>query len=937
MKKILAELLTIGDEILYGQIVDTNSQWMSVELDKIGIKVIRKTTVGDQEDEILTAFAEAEKRADVVLITGGLGPTNDDLTKPCLAKYFNCGMVLNEEALAEVTEFFKSRGRELTEVNRLQAMLPTACEKITNQIGTAPGMWFPKGNKVFMSMPGVPHEMKMMMTDFVLPRLKATFKTPIIYHKVVRTIGVGESILAEKIADWENALPEHIGLAYLPSLGEVKLRITGFGDSHETLEQEINGLTKTLEGRIGQFIFGYGDEPIESVIGKKLLDQKLTLSIAESCTGGYLSHLITSIPGSSGYFLGSIVPYDYQIKMRQLGVKPETLEKYGAVSEPTIIEMANIVRAKFNTDIGVATSGIAGPGGATPDKPVGTVWIAYSDKHQTVTKKLQLSKDRMINIRTASIAVLNLIRQSLPKSNTLLMILMLLSFLSYGQVSKRDSLIRELQKHPEQDTVRVNLLNAITHKSWTTDPHKNFDYAMEALKLSESLNFPKGIAASYREIASYYWSQTDYASAMDYALLAQEVYRKLGNLKGVSWSYGMIGLNYSQANNYEKAIEYHKKALELDTRMDVKTGIARDLNNLGYTHELMKDFIAARDYYVKALNMRLAIGDSAEMILPFLNVGAINSTLENYPVALDHLSKAQRLAKKFNNNNMIALIDQNFGSIDVAKGNYTSALEHYQAALKLAHQIGDKKRKENVYDALRIMEESRKNYQGAYAYAQRLQEIRDTLYTQEQTMKMAEMEARTEREKQAQAIQLLEKDKRIQTLWTNILIAGFVLVMLAFVLTYSIQQYRDRKNREFLNIQIDLLTSQNEELSEKYKQAITGTDAESVESADQRLLRKALEVVEKNIADRDFNVERMAEEMAMSRVNLHRKMKTITGFAPSEFIRNVRLKRAANLLRNHADSVSQIGYSVGFEDQSYFSKTFKREFGVSPSEYRMQS
>ncbi len=415
MKKILAELLTIGDEILYGQIVDTNSQWMSIELDKIGIKVIRKTSVGDQENEILTALAEAEKRADIILITGGLGPTSDDLTKPCMAKYFNCGLVLNEEALVEVTAFFKSRGRELTEVNRLQAMLPTACEKITNEIGTAPGMWFPKNGKVFMSMPGVPHEMKLMMTNHVLPRLKATFQTPVIYHKVVRTIGVGESVLAEKIEDWEKSLPQHIGLAYLPSLGEVKLRITGFGDSFETLEREINSLTLKLEERIGQFIFGYGDDPIEVVIGKILKEKNLTLSIAESCTGGYLSHLITSVPGSSAYFLGSMVPYDYQIKMRQLGVKPETLEKYGAVSEPTIHEMANIVRAKFNTDIGVATSGIAGPGGATPDKPVGTVWIAYSDKHQTVTKKLQLSKDRMINIRTASIAVLNLIRLSLPK------------------------------------------------------------------------------------------------------------------------------------------------------------------------------------------------------------------------------------------------------------------------------------------------------------------------------------------------------------------------------------------------------------------------------------------------------------------------------------------------------------------------------------------
>lgn len=415
MKTILAELLTIGDEILYGQIVDTNSQWMSVELSNAGIKVIRKTTVGDQEGEILAAFAEAEKRADIVLITGGLGPTNDDLTKPCLAKYFNCEVKIHEEALAEVTEFFTSRGRELTEVNRQQAALPVCCEKVTNVLGTAPGMWFERHGKVFVSMPGVPHEMKRMMTDLVIPKLKKTFSTPAIYHKVIRTVGIGESFLAEKIAEWENALPAHIKLAYLPSLGEVKLRLTGIGNTTESLEKETEVLTEKLRDRIGQFIYGYGEEPLEVAVGKKLLDKKLSIAVAESCTGGYLSHLITSVPGSSSYFLGSIIPYDYAIKMRQLGVKPETLEQYGAVSEETIREMANLVRAKFNTDIGVATSGIAGPGGATPEKPVGTVWIAYSDKHQTVTRKLQLSKERLLNIKMASIAVLNLVRLSLPK------------------------------------------------------------------------------------------------------------------------------------------------------------------------------------------------------------------------------------------------------------------------------------------------------------------------------------------------------------------------------------------------------------------------------------------------------------------------------------------------------------------------------------------
>jgi nicotinamide-nucleotide amidase len=412
---VKAELLTIGDEILYGQIVDTNSQWMGVELGNAGIKVVRKTSVGDEENEILAAFAEAEKRVDIILITGGLGPTSDDLTKPCLAKYFDCGMKIHEEALAEVTEFFKSRGRELSDVNRNQALLPVCCEKITNAMGTAPGMWFNRNGKVFVSMPGVPHEMKRMMTDIVIPKLKSTFATPVIHHKVIQTIGIGESVLAEKIEAWEKALPLHMKLAYLPSLGEVKLRLTGIGKSKQELEAEADALTEKLKERIGQFIYGYGEAPIEVVIGNLLRERHLTLAVAESCTGGYVSHLITSVPGSSAYFFGSMIPYAYEIKMRQLGVKPETLEKYGAVSEPTIVEMANIVRAKFNTDIGIATSGVAGPGGATPDKPVGTVWIAYCDKHQTVTKRLQLSKDRLINIKLSSTAVLNLIRTCLPK------------------------------------------------------------------------------------------------------------------------------------------------------------------------------------------------------------------------------------------------------------------------------------------------------------------------------------------------------------------------------------------------------------------------------------------------------------------------------------------------------------------------------------------
>ncbi len=413
MKAIVAELLTIGDEILYGQIVDTNSQWMSVELSNVGIQVIRKTTVGDVEHEILTAFAEAEKRADVILITGGLGPTSDDLTKPLLARYFNCAIEIHEEALEEVTAFFKSRGRELTDINRQQAALPVCCEKITNVMGTAPGMWFERNGKVFVSMPGVPHEMKRMMSDIIIPKLQRTFQTPTIIHQMIRTVGIGESFLAEKISSWEKSLPSHIRLAYLPSLGEVKLRLTAVGDDAAQLRQQTQQYVDSIKPLAGEFIFGYDNDPLEAVLGNMLADRKMTLSIAESCTGGYLSQMITSVAGSSRYFLGSIVVYDNRIKVEQLGVAEQTLKDHGAVSEQTVLEMAARVREKFKTDIGVATSGVAGPGGGTDEKPVGTIWIAYADKGKTIARKLQLSKDRSVNIRQTSVAALNLIRQNM--------------------------------------------------------------------------------------------------------------------------------------------------------------------------------------------------------------------------------------------------------------------------------------------------------------------------------------------------------------------------------------------------------------------------------------------------------------------------------------------------------------------------------------------
>ncbi len=415
MKLVLAEVITIGDEILYGQITDTNTQWMGVELGKLGIKIIQKTSIGDSESEILRILSEAESRADIVLITGGLGPTKDDITKKTLCKYFDDELVINEDALEFITDFFTKRGRELTEINRLQAAIPSRSTYLANKTGTAPGMWFERNGKVFVSMPGVPHEMKYLMNNEVLPRLKTFFKTPVLYHKVIRTIGLGESFLAEKIADWEDNLPKNIKLAYLPSFGQVRLRLTGFGEDENILREQVEAESAKLIPQISKYVYSQEDEELEKALGKTLKAQGFTLSTAESCTGGYISHLITKIPGSSAYFMGSVVSYSNEAKINVLGVKPETLAEFGAVSEETVKQMAEGVRKVMKTDFGIATSGVAGPDGGTIEKPVGTIWIACASESKTVAMKLTLTQQRETNIIYGSVAALNLLRRMINK------------------------------------------------------------------------------------------------------------------------------------------------------------------------------------------------------------------------------------------------------------------------------------------------------------------------------------------------------------------------------------------------------------------------------------------------------------------------------------------------------------------------------------------
>lgn len=410
MKVVRAEIIAIGDELLYGQIVDTNSHWISQELDLMGVKVVRKTTVGDDRKDVLAAFESAEKRADLVLITGGLGPTKDDLTKPLLAEFFGCEIVEFPEAVKAVSEYFIRRGREMTPLNILQGHLPACCTYIPNQVGTAPGMWFERNGTYWMSMPGVPHEMKKLMKDFVLPKLPEIFQLPVIHHKVIKTVGIGESWLADLISDWESALPSSIRLAYLPSLGHVKLRLTGFGNSKNELEKAIDEQIDAVMPLIEKYVYGFNAETLETAIAKLLKAEKKTIALAESCSGGYVSHLITSVPGSSAYYQGGIIPYHNRFKNEILGVSKETLSKFGAVSEETVSEMATGVRKLFNSDFGLASSGIAGPDGGTEEKPVGTVWIACAMNGLVETKKLQLTQDRMLNIQLTGVAVLNMLR-----------------------------------------------------------------------------------------------------------------------------------------------------------------------------------------------------------------------------------------------------------------------------------------------------------------------------------------------------------------------------------------------------------------------------------------------------------------------------------------------------------------------------------------------
>lgn len=418
MKEVTAAIITIGDELLIGQTIDTNSAYIAQELNKAGIWVKRRVAIGDVASEIRESLQEQSRDCSLVIITGGLGPTADDITKPTLCDYFNGKLVVNEGALQNVTEIFTRLGRPLTERNRKQAEVPDTCVVLPNLRGTAPGMWFEKDGVIYVSLPGVPHEMAGLMHSSVLPKIKERFEVPAIIHKSLLTAGKGESEVAELLEDFEANLPEHIKLAYLPSLGMVKLRLTGKGSNEAILQQELEGHFTQLQNILEPWVVVTEDVPMQQVVLDLLLQKGKTLATAESCTGGYIAHLITSIPGSSAAYMGSVVSYANKAKEALLGVQPQTLQTVGAVSEETVQQMVQGALEQFGTDYAVSTSGIMGPDGGTPEKPVGTVWIAAGNRTEIRTRKLQLRYDRKRNIELAATQALNLLRQLVLETAT---------------------------------------------------------------------------------------------------------------------------------------------------------------------------------------------------------------------------------------------------------------------------------------------------------------------------------------------------------------------------------------------------------------------------------------------------------------------------------------------------------------------------------------
>jgi nicotinamide-nucleotide amidase len=409
-----AEIITIGDELLIGQVVDTNSAYLATELNKMGFAVVQITSVPDIRENIIKALDDAGTRADLVILTGGLGPTSDDITKHTLAEYFDSKLVVVPEVKEKIRVLLGAKGIQMNDRNISQAELPDRCEILNNSAGTAQGMWFKKEGRDYISLPGVPFEMKAIYKEEMEPRFRKRFALPAIQHLTVLTHGVPESLMANMIKDWEEHLPVNLKLAYLPQPGILRLRITGKTTGDEALlSQQMEAEALKLKVLIGEHIFGYNEDTLETIVGKLLKDNNFTLSAAESCTGGLVSSLITSVPGSSAYYKGGVIAYSNEIKTRELDVSPVTLMMNGAVSQPVAEQMADGIRKRFNTDFSVAITGIAGPDGGTAEKPVGTVWIAVASGKKIIARLHNFGDNRGRNAQRAAISALFMLRKEI--------------------------------------------------------------------------------------------------------------------------------------------------------------------------------------------------------------------------------------------------------------------------------------------------------------------------------------------------------------------------------------------------------------------------------------------------------------------------------------------------------------------------------------------
>ena len=408
-----AEIITIGDEILIGQIVDTNSAWIGEKLNAAGIKIHRITSVSDRAEPISEAVTQALSHSDIVICTGGLGPTKDDITKHTLARLFGMKLVRNEAVYEQVRAMTAVRHIDFNELNQGQALVPDGCTVLPNRCGTAPGMWFERDGKVVVSLPGVPYEMEHLMQDEVMPRLKAHFELRQIIHRTMITAGLPESMLAAKIEAWENALPSYLKLAYLPNPGAVRLRLSAYEVEGESVSKEIERQFEALRKIIPHNIIGYETATMQELVHKLLTERGLTLATAESCTGGNIAARFTAMPGASAYFLCGVVSYSNASKHDILGVDPEVIARHGAVSEEVARRMAEGARRISGADYAIATTGIAGPAGSSAEKPVGTVWIAVATPHRTTAILKQCGSDRGQIIDRASAFAISLLRDEL--------------------------------------------------------------------------------------------------------------------------------------------------------------------------------------------------------------------------------------------------------------------------------------------------------------------------------------------------------------------------------------------------------------------------------------------------------------------------------------------------------------------------------------------